>query len=158
MDISAMAGHLIRRLHQHSASVFQAQTKAAGLDLTPVQFAALGAVRDSPGIDQAGIASRIAYDRATIGGVIERLVLKGLLRREVSATDRRARSVHLTEAGAETLARALPVVVAAQPEILSGLTEAETAQFHALARKVLASFDAPETPRPSPASEGGAPR
>ncbi|MCA1336325.1 MarR family winged helix-turn-helix transcriptional regulator [Pseudooceanicola marinus] len=154
MEITGMAGHLIRRLNQHSTHVFQQRTKAAGLDLTPVQFAAMGAVRDNPGIDQAGVAGLIAYDRATIGGVIERLVQKGHLRREVSATDRRARAVYLTEGGAALLAQALPVVAELQAEILTGLTAEESAQFHALAGKVLARLDAPDA-APAPASQGG---
>ncbi len=44
MDRIEMAGHLIRRLHQHSTQVFQAQTQAAGFELTSVQFAALDAI------------------------------------------------------------------------------------------------------------------
>lgn len=157
MEISEMAGHLIRRLNQHSTQVFQQRTRAAGLDLTPVQFAALGAVRDHPGIDQAGVAAQIAYDRATIGGVIERLVQKGHLRREISATDRRARAVYLTEGGAALLDRALPLVRDLQSEILTGLSPEETAQFHALAARVLARIDAPEAAE-APAAEGGGPR
>lgn len=137
MQIDRMAGHLIRRLHQHSAHVFQARMKAAGLDLTPVQFSAMGAVRDCPGIDQAGVAGRIGYDRATIGGVVERLVQKGHLRREVSATDRRARAVYLTEGGAALLERVEPMVDAFQAEILPGLTWQERRDFEALALKVL---------------------
>ena len=45
MDIYNYAGHLIRRLNQISTSVFQAGMKEAGQDLTPVQFAALNAIR-----------------------------------------------------------------------------------------------------------------
>ena len=44
MDRIKMPGHLIRRLHQQSTQVFQAQMQAAGFDLTSVQFAALDAL------------------------------------------------------------------------------------------------------------------
>ena len=95
MDRIEMAGHLIRRLHQHSTQVFQAQTQAAGIDLTSVQFAALDAIAQQPAIDQATLAATIGFDRATIGGVIDRLEHKGLVQRVVSAQDRRARRLHL---------------------------------------------------------------
>jgi hypothetical protein len=36
MTLEHMAGHLIRRLHQRSAQVFQRRVQAAGLDLTQV--------------------------------------------------------------------------------------------------------------------------
>ena len=45
-DVSRMPGHLIRRLHQISTHVFMTRTREAGFDLTPVQFAALDAIRE----------------------------------------------------------------------------------------------------------------
>ena len=132
-----MAGHLIRRLHQQSTQVFQAQTQAAGFDLTSVQFAALDAIADRPGIDQAGLAADISFDRATIGGVIDRLESKGLVRREVSAQDRRARQLFLTADGEQLLKASRPVVETLQADILAPLSEAERGAFLALAHKAL---------------------
>lgn len=132
-----MAGHLIRRLHQQSTQVFQAQTQAAGFDLTSVQFAALDGIAHHPGIDQASLAASISFDRATIGGVIDRLALKGLVNRVVSAQDRRARQLHLTPAGEQLLAASRPVVQALQAQILAPLSAAERGAFIRLAQKAL---------------------
>ena len=96
MESLDMAGHLIRRLHQRSTQAFALRTQAAGFDLTSVQFAALDAIQAHPASDQASIAELIAYDRATIGGVIDRLEQKGWVHRVVSAKDRRARELSLT--------------------------------------------------------------
>ncbi|WP_349768720.1 MarR family winged helix-turn-helix transcriptional regulator [Rhodobacter sp. NTK016B] len=141
MEAYGMAGHLIRRLHQLSTQVFAQQAKEAGFDLTSVQFAAMDAIRAHPGIDQAGVAALIAYDRATIGGVIDRLVSKGLVAREVSRRDRRAREVRLTDEGERVFAAMLPVVRGVQDAILSELSEDERGIFLSLARK---SLHAPE--------------
>lgn len=132
-----MAGHLIRRLHQQSTQVFQAQTQAAGFDLTSVQFAALDAVAQQPGIDQATLAATIGFDRATIGGVIDRLQSKGLVQRVVSEQDRRARLLTLTPAGEQLLAASRPVVEALQAQILAPLSDEERAHFLALANRAL---------------------
>ncbi|MBP6778282.1 MAG: MarR family transcriptional regulator [Piscinibacter sp.] len=137
MDRIEMAGHLIRRLHQQSTQVFQARSQAAGFDLTSVQFAALDAIAQQPGIDQAGLAATISFDRPTIGGVIDRLEHKGLVRRVVGAHDRRARQLHLTPAGRKLLAAARPVVEALQADILAALSPAERAAFVTLAHKAL---------------------
>ncbi|MCW5636778.1 MAG: MarR family transcriptional regulator [Rubrivivax sp.] len=137
MDRLEMAGHLIRRLHQQSTQVFQARTQAAGLDLTSVQFAALDAIARQPGIDQAGLATTIGFDRATIGGVIDRLEQKGLVQRLVSEEDRRARRLHLTTEGERLLAASRPVVEALQADILAPLAPAERTVFLALAQKAL---------------------
>ena len=130
-----MAGHLIRRLHQISVSVFSEQMKLAGIDLTPVQFAALSTIDAHPDIDQATLAGLIAYDRVTIGGVVDRLEAKGLVTRRVSQQDRRARSVRLTDRGAQVLASSRPLVMAFQDDILTGLTADERAQLMALIRQ-----------------------
>ncbi|MGP6087955.1 MarR family winged helix-turn-helix transcriptional regulator [Antarctobacter jejuensis] len=137
LSISGMAGHLIRRLHQQSVAVVTARLKAAGLDVTPVQYAALEAVAAAPGLDQARLAEAIAYDRATIGGVVDRLQAKGLVARQVSKTDRRARVLHLTDAGRTTLDAVRPLVAEAQAEILKGLEAEERAEFVRLAAKAL---------------------
>jgi DNA-binding MarR family transcriptional regulator len=137
MDRIEMAGHLIRRLHQQSTQIFQAKTQAAGFDMTSVQFAALDAIGQEPGIDQASLASTISFDRATIGGVIDRLESKGLVQREVSDADRRARLLRLTKDGGKLLAASRPVVEALQAEILGPLSRAERATFVKLANKAL---------------------
>lgn len=137
MEAQRMPGHLIRRLHQVSTQVFTRHLQEAGFDLTPVQFAAMDTITSNPGIDQAGVATRIAYDRATIGGVIDRLEQKGFVTRNVSTTDRRAREVWPTDAGVRAYQASLPVVDALQDEILSGLSELERARFLELAEKAL---------------------
>jgi DNA-binding MarR family transcriptional regulator len=130
-----MAGHLIRRLNQISVSVFTERVSGAGFDLTPVQFAALNSLKQNPGIDQASLAGLIAYDRVTIGGVVDRLEQKGFLRRVVSARDRRARELFLTELGDEVLNTLTPIVTRLQDEILKGLQPQEKKQLMMLLEK-----------------------
>jgi len=130
-----MPGHLIRRLHQISTQVFLSRVAEAGHDLTAVQFAALDVIGHHPGIDQAGLADHIAKDRATIGAVVDRLERKGLVMRVVSARDKRARELTLTETGRAAVAALMPVVTALQREILSGLDDDEYRRFVALAEK-----------------------
>ncbi len=135
VDLYEMPGHLIRRLHQISTALFAARMAEAGIDLTSVQCATLVAVRGNAGIDQATLAGLIAYDRVTIGGVVDRLVAKGLVIREVSPRDRRARVLELSDAGQAQLDRAMPIAIAVQDDILEGLSTEERAGFVALLRK-----------------------
>jgi MarR family transcriptional regulator, temperature-dependent positive regulator of motility len=137
MDRIEMAGHLIRRLHQQSTQVFQAQMQAAGFDLTSVQFAALDAIAQQPGIDQATLAATISFDRATIGGVIDRLESKGFVQREISEQDRRARLLTLMPEGKRLLVTCRPVVEALQADILGSLSAKERTAFVVLANKAL---------------------
>jgi DNA-binding MarR family transcriptional regulator len=137
MAVLDMAGHLIRRLHQQSTQRFAQQTQAAGFDLTPVQFAALDAIQAHPGSDQSYVAEVIGYDRATIGGVIDRLEKKGWISRVVSTRDRRARELSLTSEGQQVLAELGPIVQGLQKGILHPLSEAEQQFFIHLTRRVV---------------------
>lgn len=137
MRATEMAGHLIRRIHQMSVHVFSSTLQEAGLDLTPVQFAALDTIQAHPGLDQACIATRIACDRATVGGVIDRLMQKSLIERKISKRDRRAHEIRITSEGRRLHDLVLPIVETLQGDILSGLDTEECKQFYLLAKKAL---------------------
>ena len=137
-EMLSMPGHLIRRMHQASQVIFDSHVAAAGFELTSVQFAALTVIAAQPGLDQATLAREISFDRATTGGVIERLEIKGLIRREVSAQDRRARLLYLERSGEEMLENVIPLAREAQRAMLSGLTASERAIFLQLTSKALA--------------------
>ena len=138
-DNNEMPGHLARRFQQIAVAVFLAEVGEAGFDLTPVQYAALSAIRNNPGIDQVTLAGLIAYDRTTITGVVDRLAQKGLLVRHPSSRDRRARELQITEAGKRTLRGITPAVEAAQQSMLRGLTEKEGADLMRLLQKAIAA-------------------
>lgn len=135
LEIYEMPGHLIRRMNQAAVSIFMEETGKKGFDLTPVQYAALSAINTKPGLDQATLANHIAYDRVTIGGVVDRLVQKNLIRREISPTDRRARELYLTDDGSKVLTDIRPIVINLQELLLIGLKPAEREQFIGLLRK-----------------------
>jgi DNA-binding MarR family transcriptional regulator len=94
-------GHLVRRLHQIAVSIFLEQTRA--FRITPVQYSALMAIRAFAGIDQRGLARVIAFDRSTIGSVVERLERRGLIVRETDRADRRYKALYVTPKGAQLL-------------------------------------------------------
>lgn len=144
MEAHGMVGHLIRRLHQVETKIFIARARAAGFDITPVQFAAMDALHEQPDIDQATVAAMIDYDRATIGGVLDRLVAKGLVQRTVNQRDRRARAVRLTGEGESTFNALLPIVRSVQNEILRALDEEQQATFKELAGIAIARRDDPD--------------
>lgn len=131
-----MPGHLIRRLHQISTSIFADGMKQVGADLTSPQFAALSILHECPGIDQATLAGMIALDRPTIGGVVERLAAKGLVHRKTNDADRRAKKLTLTPEGEALLRLVQPVVAEMQPRIMNGLSQEEMEQFTRLAEKI----------------------
>jgi DNA-binding MarR family transcriptional regulator len=81
-------GHLIRRLHQIATSMFLEQSRSLGV--TPVQYAALNAIRRHPDHEQREIARLIAIDRTTINIVTKKLEERGWVKRRPLG-----RAVHL---------------------------------------------------------------
>ena len=136
-DLLDLPGHVIRRLQQQSAAVFQDRTKAAGFDVTSVQFAALSTLATAPGLDQASLAKRIAYDRATIGGVVKRLEQKGWVVRMPDDADRRAFKVILTAEGTAAITEMTPIVHALQNEIMGGLSQEDQGILLGLMKRAL---------------------
>ncbi|CAN1559653.1 MarR Transcriptional regulators [Rhabdaerophilaceae bacterium] len=150
IEIGRMPGHLARRFQQIAVATFLAECSAAGYDLTPVQFAALAAIARTPGLDQATLAGIIAYDRATITGVLDRLTQKGLIARVRSSADRRAHVLSVTKAGEVALAGIRPAVEAAQRAMLRGLSSEEASQLILLLDKAISAANdlsrAPQKP------------
>ena len=134
-NIRQMPGHLIRRMQQASVAVFSEKMAKAGIDLTSVQFAALVHINAKPGIDQTTLARAIAYDKVTIGGVVDRLCQKGFVLREPSQIDRRARVLRLTDQGQQMLTTANPIVEKLQADILSKLDADEQERLVVLLTK-----------------------
>src|SRR5580704_11529804 len=90
-------GYLFRRMQQIAVAIFVEECKA--YDLTPVQYASLVAIRTHPGIDATRLSAVIAFDRSTLGSVIERLEAKDYIERKPAREDKRVKLLHLTRQG-----------------------------------------------------------
>ena len=134
-DLYAMPGHLIRRSQQIAVALFMEETAAIGL--TPVQYAALVAIREQPDVDATRLSLLIAFDRSTIGSVLQRLESKGLIQRWSGADDKRVKRLRLTKRGSALLARIGKAVERAQERILAPLGPAERRQFMAMLTRLV---------------------
>jgi DNA-binding MarR family transcriptional regulator len=112
-------GYLFRRMQQIAVAIFVEECKA--YDLTPVQYAALVAIRTHPGIDATRLSAVIAFDRSTLGNVIERLQSKAWVERKPSREDKRIKLLALTKAGEALLRDIMPSVDRAQARMLQPL-------------------------------------
>src|SRR3977135_395359 len=101
-------GYLFRRMQQIAVAIFVEECRV--YDLTPVQYAALVAIRTHPGIDAARLSAAIRVDRSTIGNVIERLEAKQYIERKPDREDKRIKLLYLTKAGIALLRDIMPSV------------------------------------------------
>ena len=129
-EVYAAPGYLFRRMQQIAVSIFMEECRA--FDLTPVQYAALIAIHTHPGIDATRLSAVIAFDRSTLGSVIERLQAKHYIERKPAAEDRRIKLLYLTKAGAALLKEAIPVADRAQARMMQPLKPADRKTLMAL--------------------------
>jgi DNA-binding MarR family transcriptional regulator len=123
-------GYLFRRMQQIAVSIFVEECKAH--DLTPVQFASLVAIHTHPGIDATRLSAVIAFDRSTLGNVIERLEAKLYVERKPAREDKRVKLLYLTRPGAALLRDIMPSVDRAQARMLQPLKPADRKTLMAL--------------------------
>ncbi len=123
-------GYLFRRMQQIAVAIFVEECKA--YDLTPVQYAALVAIRTHPGIDATRLSAVIAFDRSTLGNVIERLQAKQYIERKPAPEDKRVKLLYLTRSGTALLRDIMPSVDRAQARMLQPLKPADRKALLAL--------------------------
>ena len=123
-------GYLFRRMQQIAVAIFIEECK--DFDLTPVQYAALIAIRTHPGIDATRLSAVIAFDRSTLGSVIERLEAKSYVERKPAREDKRVKLLHLTRKGSALLRDIMPSVDRAQARMLQPLKQADRKALLAL--------------------------
>ncbi|MBV8926855.1 MAG: MarR family transcriptional regulator [Bradyrhizobium sp.] len=128
-------GYLFRRMQQIAVALFVEECRA--FDLTPVQYAALVAIHTHPGIDATRLSAVIAFDRSTLGNVIERLEAKKLIERKPSSEDKRVKQLHLTRAGTAMLRDITPSVDRAQVRMLQPLRPADRKALMALLEQLV---------------------
>ena len=129
--------HLIRRAHQISWAIFL--DECAEFGLTPVQYAALTAIGSSGQTDATRLSGMIAFDRSTIGSVLDRLEKRGLIRRIPSPTDRRQKFLELTPEGTQILAASEEAVMRVQNRLLGMLGREEREVFLRILSKVVST-------------------
>ena len=123
-------GYLFRRMQQIAVAIFVEECRE--FDLTPVQYAALVGIRTHPGIDATRLSAVIAFDRSTLGNVIERLEGKDYIERKPSHGDKRVKLLYLTKKGAALVRDIMPSVDRAQARMLQPLRPADRKTLLAL--------------------------
>lgn len=137
IDLDQLPGHYIRRMHQIAVAIFLQETEAHGV--TPVQYAALQAVANAPAMDQRTLAGTIGFDTSTIGGVVDRLEVRGLLTRNAKPGDRRVRLLTLTAEGLALLRAIQPAMLRAQERMLEPLPPRQRKEFMQMLRALVDS-------------------
>ena len=138
----AFAGHQIRRCNQIAVALFAEELGA--FEITPVQYAALTTIAETPDLDATRLARTVAFDRSTVGNVLERLEDRGLIDREYRRDDKRTKRLRITAEGRRLLNAIAPAVTRSQQRFIDVLTATEQRQLQQLLAKLIERHAADE--------------
>lgn len=148
-ELWSRPGYLVRRLHQIHIGLF---TEECGTeDITPVQFGMLSALESGEEIDQLTLSTAVGVDRVSGADVIRRLERRGLLERNLSEQDKRAKLIKITDSGRAYANRIRPMMARSQNKLIEPLTSEEHEEFMRLIKKLVdANNKASRAPMGSP--------
>lgn len=147
-------GSVTHLLHRALQLALDYHTEAAGpASLTQRQFTVLAAAGAAEGLTQNDLVRATGIDRSTLADLVARMLAKGLLERERSATDARANTVRLSEAGRIALGEGAGAAGAADERLLAHLAPKKRDTFLKLLAGLAAAADEPVRPRGKAAAE-----
>jgi len=132
--------HLMHRVLQLALDIYSDEAGPDGP--TQRQFAVMEAVAAKSGLTQTDLVRATGIDRSTLADLVARMTTKGLLERERSAIDARAKAVKLSEAGTALLLAARPRVEAADKRIMALLPKGKREGFIELLADLANAADA----------------
>ncbi|OBZ93497.1 MarR family transcriptional regulator [Pararhizobium polonicum] len=126
-------GFYLRQANQRHVAIFASLISEK---LTTTQWAALVRLKDLQPCSQGNLGRETAMDMATIKGVVDRLVKRGLVHTEPDPTDARRLVLTLTAEGDATVERNLSIALEISQQTLSTLTPAERMMLMELLQKI----------------------
>ena len=136
-ELPTYVGYQVRRTQAKIFSDFEAAL--ATVDFTPGSFGVLTLIRANPGITQVALAAAFGVDKSTMSPVIVRLEKRGLVRREVLASDRRCQALYLEEAARPQFLSAREKIRAFEAGVASRLSRFEQRELARLLAKLQGS-------------------
>jgi MarR family transcriptional regulator, lower aerobic nicotinate degradation pathway regulator len=131
--LDCQVGFILRQASQRHAALFSARM---GVETTPTQWAALAKLCEIGPTSQNQLGRMTAMDVATIKGVVDRLMKRGLVRSMADEGDARRRLLALSEEGRTFVAANAATAHAITRETLAPLAEREKALFVSLLAKL----------------------
>jgi DNA-binding MarR family transcriptional regulator len=119
----ALGGSVTHLLHRALQLALDYHSEAAGPGaITQRQYTVLAAAAAHDGLTQNDLVRATGIDRSTLADLVARMLAKGLLVRERSATDARANSVRLSDAGRTALTAGATPASTADNRLLASLS------------------------------------
>ena len=129
-----LLGYNVRRAHMALWRDFN-RTVGSGV-VRPGIFSLMVLMDENPGIAQIELATQLAIDKATVVGLIRRLLREGWVESRPSPVDRRRQELFLTPAGRHELSSLRRVMLEHEARFTNLFTRQELTQFFDFLRRI----------------------
>ena len=130
--LEEQVGFMLRQVNQRHAALFAERM----VDMTPTQWAVLSKLAEMGSVSQNLLGRMTAMDIATIKGVVDRLMKRGLIASRADETDARRRLLALTDKGVRLVGANFAMAHVISQETLAPLAEHECDVFLTLLQKL----------------------
>jgi DNA-binding MarR family transcriptional regulator len=113
----------------------------AKYELTYPQWEVVRMLCSQDGLEQRGIQQRLGIQSATLTGIVDGLVERGLVARQLSADDARVKQLHLTPEGKKLQQMAPEFLARINDRIAKGFTPTEQALFKEWLMRVVQNLE-----------------
>lgn len=115
----------------------QKQINEKSIDITIDQWLLLCTIKENKDISQQEIAEKIFKDLASVTRIIELLVKKGFLAREIHKNDRRRFALSITTKGHETIKIITPIVINYRKRALKDINSTDIEKTKGFLKKII---------------------
>ncbi|MEK8132199.1 MarR family transcriptional regulator [Paenibacillus filicis] len=127
-DLNSLSiGFIIGQTYRKMSNVFAMRLREH--DMTTEQFSVLHRLYQTDGISQKEIAERTVKDQPTTARILDLLIRKELVRKEMSPTDRRSFLVFLTPSGRNKTELLIPIEQGVVQDIFGDIDSSELDQL-----------------------------
>lgn len=140
--------YLVSMAQNRLQNLLRTALAADGVRVTPAQSGILFLLKQKDGLTMTELGKALAIDNATITGLVDRLERDGFVRRNKSASDRRALNVSITPQGIEEVNRAKIVVKRVNESIKTGFSTREVEAFKRILLNIINQANSAKHARP----------
>lgn len=124
-NIDNSLGFIVAKTNYLMKSYFSKSIKDNDFNVTTEQWAILNAVYHNPGASQTDLARSCLKDKTNVTRILDLLVKKGYVIRNIDITDRRIYSITLTDLGESVLEQLINISDKANKAFISDLNRDE---------------------------------
>ncbi|EGW35925.1 MarR family transcriptional regulator [Desulfosporosinus sp. OT] len=140
-NINDSLGFIVAKTNYYMKSYFSKLIKDNDLNITTEQWAILNAVYHNPGASQTDLARACLKDKTNVTRILDLLVKKGYVVRNIDINDRRIYSITLTDLGESVLEQLIGISDNANKACISDLNKEDYLELVRTLKTITSSLE-----------------